>query len=197
MEISSGDFFDRTETMSAHTGTSDIFVTMPPVVTLFDDDRSFASLLNEGDGRAFIETADRFSGAVALGVTPPQRWSVKIPGWEYRIAEKPAPGEFRYLRFAWKSRGGQGIMLELAGDGRWSPADKPLRRYCAGKNTTGWAAVQVSPQVPAEWTVVTCDLWKDSGAFTLTGLAPTTMGGEALFDRIELVRSLDALPPAK
>lgn len=169
----------------------------PPLVTLFDDDRSFPSLLTGGDGRAFIEPADHYSGAVSLGITPPQRWSLKIPGWEYHIAENPGPGEFRYLRFAWKSRGGQGIMLELAADGQWPPAETPLRRYYAGKNTTGWAAVQVAPQVPAEWTVVTCDLWKDSGFFTLTGLAPTTMGGEALFDRIELVRSLDALPVGK
>ena len=38
---------------------------------------------------------------------------------------------------------------------------------------------------------MTRDLWKDFGNFTLTGIAPTAMGGEALFDRIELLRSLD------
>ena len=41
--------------------------------------------------------------------------------------------------------------------------------------------------------VVTCDLWKDFGSFTLTGIAPTAMGGEAFFDRIELARSLGDL----
>ena len=30
------------------------------------------------------------------------------------------------------------------------------------------------------------DLWKDMGIFTLTGLAPTEMGGDAWFYRIEL-----------
>ncbi len=44
---------------------------------------------------------------------------------------------------------------------------------------------------PREWTVVTCDLWQDMGNFTLTGLAPTAMGGSALFDRIELLQGLD------
>ena len=38
--------------------------------------------------------------------------------------------------------------------------------------------------------MVTLDLWKDNGAFTLTGIAPTAIGGVALFDRIELLRDV-------
>jgi len=169
----------------------------PPVVTLFDDDSAFAAILGEGEGQARIEPADKLSGAAALRIAPPQRWNLRIPGWQYPIAENPGPGEFRYLRFAWKSLGAAGVMIELAADGQWPPAEKPLRRYYSGKNTTGWAALQIAPQAPAEWTVVTRDLWKDFGPFTLTGIAPTAMGGEALFDRIELLRSLDAVTPAK
>ena len=81
-------------------------------------------------------------------------------------------------------------MIELADDGRWPSASKPLRRYYSGKNTTSWEATQISSQAPTEWTIVTRDLWKDFGDFTLTGIAPTAMGGEVLFDRIELLRSL-------
>ena len=55
-----------------------------------------------------------------------------------------------------------------------------------------WKATELSPDAPAEWTVVTVDLWKDFGDFNLTGIAPTAMGGRALFDRIELLRTLDA-----
>jgi len=164
----------------------------PPGITLFDDERSFADLLTEGEGAVRIHTDAPFSGAVSLAVTPPQRWNLRIPGWEYPIVENPAAGEFRYLRFAWKSRGGRGVMIELAGDGQWPPADKPLWRYYSGENTTDWQAVQVSPDVPGDWVVVTRDLWKDFGSFTLTGIAPTALGGEALFDRIELLRSLDS-----
>lgn len=58
---------------------------------------------------------------------------------------------------------------------------------------TGWAAVEVAPEPPHQWVVVTRDLWKDFGPFTLTGIAPTAMGGVALFDRIELLRSLDGV----
>ena len=80
-------------------------------------------------------------------------------------------------------------MLELAADGRWPLAERSLRRYHAGRNTTGWQSVEISPSAPAEWTVVTRDLWNDCGDFTLTGIAPTAMGGDALFDRIELLQS--------
>ncbi len=163
----------------------------PPVVSLFEDDSAFAEILNEGNGKARMESADKLSGTASLRMAPPQRSNLRIPGWQYRIAENPGPGEFRYFRFAWKSLGGHGVMIELAADGQWPPADKPIHRYYAGKNTTGWAALQVAPQAPTEWTIVTCDLWKDFGAFTLTGIAPTAMGGEALFDRIELLRSLE------
>lgn len=164
---------------------------LPSEVTLFEDDRGFVDQLDQGDGRATIENADRFSGSVALRIAPPQRWSLRIPGWEYRVAEDPQSGEFRYLRFAWKSVGAKGVMIELAADGKWPPADKPIWRYYSGKNTTGWAACQVSSEAPGEWTQVTRDLWKDFGSFTLTGIAPTAMGGDALFDRVELLRSAD------
>ena len=169
----------------------------PPLVTLFEDEQSFVQLLAEGAGTAGLRTDDRFSGTASLAVTPPQRWSLDIPGWKYRIVENPGEGEFRYLRFAWKSDGGEGVMIELAADGQWPPAEQPLRRYYSGRNTTGWAAVRVAEQVPRQWTVVTRDLWKDFGEFTLTGIAPTAMGGPALFDRIELLRSLDDVKPSQ
>jgi len=169
----------------------------PPVRTLFEDDASFVAALDQGAGRAVLEESDRFSGASSLLVTPPQRFSPRLPGWQYHITEKPGPGQFRYMRFAWKSRGGAGVMIELAAAGGWPRADQPVRRYYSGRNTTAWKAMQVSGQVPTEWTVVTRDLWQDCGEFVLTGIAPTAMGGAALFDRIELLRSLDPVLPAR
>lgn len=169
----------------------------PPSVVLFEDESDLLAALREGEGAARLELADKHSGTAALRMAPLQRSNARIPGWQYRIAENPGPNEFRYLRFAWKSPGGHGVMIELAADGQWPPAERPLRRYYAGKNTTGWAAVQVAPDPPREWTTVTCDLWKDFGAFTLTGIAPTAMGGDALFDRIELLRSLETAAPSK
>ena len=164
---------------------------MDSTVTLFEDDPAFADVLSSGTGKVSISNDDTHSGKAALWVAPPQRWSLTIPGWKYPIVENPGPGEFRYLRFAWKSSNAAGVMLELAADGQWPDAETPLYRYYSGTNTTGWQAVQVSPQMPRQWTVVTRDLWQDFGPFTLTGLAPTTMGGDALFDQIELLRSID------
>jgi putative membrane-bound dehydrogenase-like protein len=163
----------------------------PDRVVLFDDETEFIAKLTEGEGRATLVTGDGFAGKACLAVTPPQRYSARIAGWNFRVVEKPGPGEFRYLRLAWKTRAGQGVMLELAADGRWPDAQEPRRRYFAGKNTTRWQAREVSPGAPTDWQVVTLDLWKDNGAFMLTGLAPTAMGGTAFFDRIELLSRLD------
>ncbi|NOX56635.1 MAG: c-type cytochrome, partial [Planctomycetes bacterium] len=165
---------------------------LPAAVTLVDEDPKIVRLLDSGSGSVRMIGGDTFSGRRALAVTPPQRYSQRLPGWAFRITEKPGPGEFRYIRFAWKSPAGAGVMIELAADGAWPPADKPLRRYYSGKNLTSWAAVQISPDPPRDWVVVTRDLYQDFGSFTLTGIAPTAMGGEALFDRIELLRTLDA-----
>jgi hypothetical protein len=161
-------------------------------MTLFDDDPAFVQQLKEGDGTATLVTNQTHHGATALMITPPQRFSPAIPGWQYRIVEKPGPGEYRYLRFAWKSPAGSGIMLELADKGQWPPPNKPLRRYVSGQNTSGWQARQVAIDPPRDWTVVTVDLWKDFGPFILTGLAPTAMGGPAYFDQIELLRERGA-----
>ena len=168
-----------------------------PVFTLFEDDPQFADALNEGEGVATVETADPHSGTAALKITPPQRFAPRLAGWNFPIVEKPGAGQYRYLRFAWKAPDATGVMLELAADGEWPPAGQPLRRYVAGRNTTGWEARSLAEAVPEKWTVVTVDLWRDFGAFNLTGLAPTAMGRPACFDSIQLLRSLDPPDPTR
>ena len=163
----------------------------PGPITLFDDEIEFVESLGEGSGEATLELEAPFAGQSSLAVTPPQRYSARIAGWEYPIREAPGRGEYRYLRLAWKSTGGQGVMVELAADGDWPPASSPRRRYFAGINTTDWRARMVAPAAPTSWTVVTVDLWRDNGDFTLTGIAPTAMGGVAHFDRIQLLPRLE------
>ena len=164
----------------------------PGRAVLFDDEPGFAALLNEGGGSAEVVSTKPFSGALCLSVTPPQRFSAHIAGWKYRIVEKPAAAdEFRYLRLAWRATG-DGAMLELAANGQWPKPDDARRRYFAGKNTTAWQAHETSPAASAEWREEILDLWADCGAFTLTGIAPTAMGGTAFFDRIELMQEKSA-----
>ena len=156
-------------------------------VVLFDEEPGFAALLKEESGTATIESTGAVFGKLCLRITPPQRAAAKIPGWDYRIVEKPAaPNEFRFLRLSWRASGA-GVMIELARSGAWPKAEDANGRYYAGRNTTAWQARETSAKVPREWDTVTLDLWKDLGNCTLTGIAPTAMGGDAWFDRIELL----------
>jgi len=170
-----------------------------PVAVLFEDEPEFLAVLTSGNGKARLVTDDVFRGKAALGVTPLQREAPKIPGWNFEVREQPAPGQVRFMRFAWKKRGDGSVMFELARSGAWPDAKDPKGRYVAGPNTTGWAAISVADAAPAAWTVVTVDLWRDLGNCTLTGLAPTCdKGEEAFFDSVILgpdVASLDAYAP--
>ncbi len=163
----------------------------PSSLVLVDENLVFADALSEGEGTAQFIDSDFHVGSHSLRITPPQRYSPRIANWSFRIRENPAPGEYRYMRFAWKAAEAKGIMLELAAGGHWPSADKPLRRYHAGENNTGWQSLEVDSAAPREWTVVTRDLWQDVGDFTLTGLAPTAIGGAVYFDRIELMRQFE------
>ncbi|MEZ5329594.1 MAG: hypothetical protein R3F19_31495 [Verrucomicrobiales bacterium] len=155
---------------------------------LFDEDPTFADLLTDESGTAKIDSTGAAFGKHCLHVTPPQRASRRIPGWNYRIVERPAaPDEFRYLRLTWRTTTGDGVMIELARSARWPSPDDSNGRYYAGTNTTGWKARETSPHPPREWDTVTLDLWKDLGNCTITGIAPTAMGGDVWFDRIELL----------
>lgn len=165
-----------------------------PVAVLFEDEPQFLAALSTGNGKVRLIAEDAFAGKAALGVTPLQRDGARIPNWKYPIRENPKPGEYRYLRLAWKKRGAGSVMLELASDGHWPDAKVARGRYVAGPNTTGWAALSVGNVAPSEWTLVTFDLWKDLGDFMLTGCAPTCdQGEEAFFDSLILAPSRDSL----
>jgi putative heme-binding domain-containing protein len=159
----------------------------PSRVMLIDENRSLERALDQGDGTARFVGDDKFAGSLALEVTPPQRFSARIDGWAFKIREKPGPGEFRYLRMAWRVSA-RGAMIEFANAGKWPDARSSKFRYFAGENSTGWNATRVAEEVADKWTLVERDLWKDFGDATITGIAPTAMGGTVLFDRVELRR---------
>src|SRR5262249_45111836 len=52
-------------------------------------------------GEGHVETKVVYSGQRSIKIIPMQRFEPVIPGWKYTITEKPEPGEYRYLRFAW------------------------------------------------------------------------------------------------
>ena len=159
-------------------------------VVLFEDEAEFLEKLADGSGKTSLIEDNAFSGRYAIHLTPFQSHAVRIPGWTYPIRERPKPGEFRFLRLAWKAPKAKGVLVELADNGRWPPAKKATRRYYSGENMTDWAALEISEVLPREWATVTIDLWKDNGDMKLTGIALSALKGDAYFDRIELLRSL-------
>ncbi|MDZ4820948.1 MAG: hypothetical protein SGJ20_18430 [Planctomycetota bacterium] len=165
-----------------------------PPQRIFDDEPEFLEQLTEGGGKPEFTRDDKYSGTGSLLVTPDQRLNVNLPNVQFKIRKNPGPGEFRYLRFAWRKRGGAQICLQIAHDGKLGPAgprNAPFR-YHAGAGQCFDGSLTVSPNLPEEWQVVTRDLYADFGEFTLTGLGFTAVDGqEALFDFVYLGRTVD------
>ncbi len=174
-----------------------------PAQTLFEDDPEIMPALTDGEGSARLDRADKASGAASLVVSG-QKSRAQVADWSFPIREHPKAGEYRFLRFAWKKRGGGALMLDAARDGLWRSQGQTNAAWSAGPNTTGWEALIVADRVPEDWAVVTRDLWRDGGDWgdwSLTGLCFTAIdGGEAVLDAVILgssVESLDAYSPSR
>lgn len=167
----------------------------PPIIELFEDDTdgliqqlTMGGLAGGETVGAAAEKTDVFAGKAALRVGAMQRFNSAIKDWDFQIAETPKEGEYRYLRFAWKKIGDGPMMLQF--HTRRPNADWNIRYYM-GPDAPPWAAKVLAPQAPAEWQVVTCDLFKDFGAVSLSGVAFTPyVGGDGLFDHMLLGRSI-------
>jgi hypothetical protein len=160
------------------------------VIELFEDDVDgiLKVLTNPGDGAGQGQAdPDAFSGKTCLKVMQYQKFNRQLPGWDYAIREKPKAGEYRYLRFAWKSDGANCMMLQLHDATDWHI------RYTAGPNAYGWQTQFVAPKAPAVWSLVTIDLFKDFGERNIKGIAFTISGGAGSFDHVYLGNSIDAL----
>lgn len=166
---------------------------LPPLLPIFEDDAGFAARLDQGGGRASLDKEDKYSGTASLRVTPKQIHNARLGQLNVDIRERPGQDEYRYLRFAWKKPAGrQPIGLQLANNGFWTV------RYHAGSVRNPWGDSNlVDRDMPAEWVVVTRDLFAEAGEFTLTGIALDAFDGLALFDHIYLARRLEDFPAAR
>jgi len=171
----------------------------PNRLVLFQEGPEVPGLLREGEGTAHLEQQDVYAGRHALRVEAGDVGIAQHPRFFAAIRERPRVGEFRYISFAWKKRGGGRICLQFAQDGLWPPPevrdDRQSLRYDAGPGEPSFgAARRVAAPSPEEWTVVTRDLFADFGSVDLTGIAFASLdGGEALFDHIILARTRDEL----
>ncbi len=170
-------------------------------LTIFEDQSEFVASLTQGNGQASLASDDKYSGTASIKITPDQRYNPTLPGLGVKIREKPGPGEFRYLQFAWKKQGGQAICLQLNHDGQWGPTEgKPAKfRYHAGPGAECFgASVAIDVALPSGFVLVTRDLFADFGEFTLTGLALSPVDGDyALFDHIYLGASSEDFEQVK
>ncbi len=173
----------------------------PGLLCLFEEQPDFAKRLTEGEGKAEVIATDRYLGTASLKVTPPGRSAARLLTTPIAIRESPKLGEYRYLRFAWKKKGGERIALQIGHEGRFGPLDAEATapgksfRFDAGDGEASFgAAVRLSGKIPSEWTDYTRDLYAEFGSFDLTGLSVAAVDGEyALFDHIYLARTLDDL----
>jgi hypothetical protein len=164
---------------------------------LFEDQTEFPMVLTEGGGLAAMETNDRYSGDSSLRIVEDQRFRSGIPGVRARVREKPGPGEYRYLRLAWKKSGGAVIGFQMLTQSKLQAKDTffEWRRYHIGPTPTfplGGASIRVGEELPTDWSVITRDLFADYGEFDLTGVALSPCDGlYGLFDHIYLARQLE------
>jgi biopolymer transport protein ExbB/TolQ len=124
----------------------------------------------------------------------PSETPTRISGLSIPIRENPGPGQYRYITFAWIKWGGEEIGMQLGVKNVKGNAlgKKYNYTYMAGpgKELSG---LKVDKKVTGGWMVVTRDLWKDFGEFTLTDvsfLCPTRR--DAGFDNIILGATQDA-----
>lgn len=163
-----------------------------PVAVLFDEqDDIKSSLIHSNNGLSF-SFASAFSGGRCLQLradkdaaplySPP--FGHTIPNWDFEIVEKPQPGQYRYLEFAWRGLGPatKGVTLGLGGDGG-------AAAFSAGSATPmpGYVAKTLAPAVPGEWTVQRVDLWEIfHKPVRIQALRLACQGGDVAFDRVVL-----------
>ncbi|HLQ46827.1 MAG TPA: hypothetical protein VK137_18930, partial [Planctomycetaceae bacterium] len=184
-------------------------VAKKPLAVLFDENESdLRSSLKHGHNPHFDFLYDgAFSGGKCLSLkqagTAGALWRPPfghaIPNWNFEIAEKPQPGQYRWLQFAWKATSPQttGIGLLI---GRNFPAGGYA--FTCGDLTIREGAVatkQIAGPVPTEWQVVQVDLWDlfHKQPMRIQSLTLHSLGGGAAFDQIVLARNEKDLPAAK
>jgi len=139
------------------------------IIELFDEDEEFINSVPNQDTAtdSVISEDEVYYGEISIRLesTPDvnngQKYNPNVPGWGYSIVKSPAGAdEARWIMFAWKKVGGEGIMIQFPSSGTWG-VQKNGGRYFAGVNAAGWEGIQVSDDAPEEWEVHIRDLYDD------------------------------------
>ena len=138
-------------------------------------------------GKATLALDDPFYGTACLKTLPGEQ--ATLGHLELPIREAPAMGEYRYICFAWRKKGGG----RCAGFAFSRGADHAAKqaRYTAGpggETPADVRAIGISDEPPEAWALVTRDLYEDFGerARSLSLVCPD--GDAAYLDHVYLAR---------
>jgi WD40 repeat protein len=178
-----------------------------PVAVLFDEQESDLTCLQNAFNPAFtFGYTDAYSGGKRLELTsaatvaplwqPP--FGHAVPNWCFEIVENPQPGQYRYLRFAWKATSPATTGISVLLGRPWPSGGVAVTLGNATWPEGVVAEHRVDGAPPAEWTVVQVDLWD-----VTHGQPPTpiqclllkAVGGGAAFDQIVLTQTPTETPP--
>lgn len=129
---------------------------------------------------------------------PSSNSPAEISGLSIPIRENPGVGEFRYITFAWIKWGNDLEIGMRFGHDESKAVKNGIGKkynytYAAGKSNKIPNALVISESGPGNWTLITRDLWKDFGDFTLTSVSfICPVERDAGFDEIFLGKSENA-----
>jgi outer membrane protein assembly factor BamB len=172
------------------------------VAVLFDEQESDLQCLRWGENALRFKYDGAYSGTKCLQLAadksavptwqPP--FGHRVPNWDFEVVEKPEPGQYRYLEFAWRALAPEtkGLTLRLA------EAHFGGVAFYAGQETKfeGATTKQLAASPPQDWQVVRVDLWDlFKRPMRIGSLGLGARGGPAAFDRIRLARTERDLAP--
>jgi hypothetical protein len=169
----------------------------PTILRIFEDEANFVSQLTEGDGSAtFVSDPQKARLGTGSLQLVGARGNPRLEGLDVAISDAPRIGEFRFIHFALRKRGGGAIRIRLAHDGKYGPKENavsPTYGYNAGEDRLRVGKdVVVIYKLSDNWQAFTRDLFGDFGRFRLTGFSLESLGGEyAEIDQIYLARRLE------
>jgi outer membrane protein assembly factor BamB len=168
-----------------------------PVAVLFDENEADLRCLKRG-GQLEFRYTDAFAGGKCLEIKKEGMYAPEwrppfghaMPNWDFEIAEKPGPGQYRYLRFAWKATSPETTALSLLVGRAW-PGGGVAVTVGDLKWTEGMMAETRLPgKPPTEWREETIDLWEVTRGKPprIQAMCLRAVGGGAMFDRVVLAR---------
>jgi S1-C subfamily serine protease len=169
--------------------TIEVAPQLPTLYCAWEEQARFTPHAGNASGSAVLAEDDKHFGQCSVRLTPAGRFMISFPA-PVSIRERPKWGEFRFLRFAFRKKGGGRMSLEL----ETTPARMEAARYDGGQGEKSYGnALRLwQDKLPDQWIVLTRDLFADFGNLDVSAISLGCPDGEAaLFDHIYFARNPD------